>query len=174
MSVAPQSRARQAGLLPGDFIMSVGGASFLEGMRQWRPAPAPLQGTRRPAGGGHATRVPRCAGIVWSDAAEHGGSVGLSVRRRTAPTQPPAPEWRFDAGTAAMDPVATFHGARGVLRLRGTFSNIQMTSHWGILKYDAHDSRTHSVHERTSRGEWRASAPPPATPSKWGWAEPKG
>ena len=145
-SVVPNSRAWQAGLLPGDFILTVGGANFREELGRLRSrllhsvgrAARPEEVTRHVFD--RATRI-LCGGTPP-------GTVGLTVRRCAAPAQPLVAERRLDAGTAAMNPVDTYHGANGRLRLGGEFAFTLMGALWGCLVYDPHGSSPDSNHER--------------------------
>ena len=144
--VAHNSRAWQAGLLPGDFILTVGGANFLEELRQ--PLPGPPHSVGRVAPPEEVTRrvFDRATRVPYG--ATPPGTVGLTVRRRASPAQLLVPERHLDVGTAAMNPVAAFHGADGRLRRGGEFSYIQEGPYWGCLRYDPHGSSSDSIHER--------------------------
>ena len=132
--------------MPGDFILTVGGANFREELGRLRSRPPhsvgrvarPEEVTRHVFD--RATRIP-CGGTPP-------GTVGLTVRRCAAPAQPLVAERRLDVGTAAMNPVDTYHGANGRLRLGGEFAFTLMGALWGCLVYDPQGSSPDSNHER--------------------------
>ena len=144
--VAPNSRAWQAGLLPGDFILTVGGANFLEELGRLRSCP--------PHSAGRVARPEEVTRHVFDRAARvpYGGTppgtVGLAIRRHASPAQLLAPERRLDVGTAAMNPIDALHGASGRLRLGGEFAYTSLGPHWGCLEYDPDGSSSDSIHER--------------------------
>ena len=144
--VVPNSRAWQAGLLPGDFILAVGGANFLEELGRLRLClPHSVGRVARPE---EVTRrvFDRAARVPCGETPP--GTVGLTIRRRASPAQLLVPERRLDVGTAAMNPIDAFHGAHGRLRLGGEFSYTPLGPYWGCLGYDPHGSSPDSIHER--------------------------